>query len=67
VAPIAVARRVRREAKGKAQSVLRVLERRRIDVSAAQRERILGSSDIQTLDRRLDAAVTAVTADELFG
>ena len=55
------------KAEGKAQSVLRVLERRRIAVSAEQRERILGCSDIDTLERWLDAAVVATRVEELFG
>ncbi len=57
----------RGEAKGKAQSILRVLERRSIAISLDQRERVLACSDIATLDRWLDAAVTAPSTEELFG
>ena len=55
------------KAEGKAQSVLRVLERRRIAVTAEQRARILGCSDIDALERWLDAAVVASGVEELFG
>ncbi len=55
------------EAKGKAQSILRVLERRCVAISLDQRERVLACSDIATLDRWLDAAVTAPSTEELFG
>jgi hypothetical protein len=49
-----------------AEAVLRVLARRGIAVSDEQRERILASSDLETLDRWLDRAITASSTDELF-
>jgi hypothetical protein len=55
------------KAEGTAQSVLRVLQRRRVDVSMDQRERILACSDIATLETWLDAAIDARSVDELFG
>ncbi len=55
------------QAEGKADSILRVLERRRIGISLDQRERVLACTDIETLERWLDAAVTASSTEELFG
>ncbi len=55
------------EAKGEAKSILRVLERRRIGISLDQRERVLACTDLATLERWLDAAVTASSTEELFG
>ena len=54
------------EARGKAQSILRVLERRGIVVQAEHRERILTCSDTTALERWLDAAGTAESADDLL-
>jgi hypothetical protein len=53
-------------AEGEARSIVRVLERRGLSVSPEQRERILACADIATLDRWLNAAVTASSAEELF-
>ncbi len=53
------------EARGKAQAILRVLDRRGVVLALDQRERILACSDVATLDRWLDAAVTAASADDL--
>jgi hypothetical protein len=53
-------------ASAKAESVLRVLAKRQLAVSDAQRERILDCSDLDTLDRWLDTAVIATSTDELF-
>jgi flagellar biosynthesis/type III secretory pathway protein FliH len=53
-------------AEGEARSIVRVLERRGLSVSPEQRERILACADIATLDRWLNAAVTAASAEELF-
>ncbi len=55
------------EAKGKAESILRVLEPRRIAISLDQRERVLACTDLATLERWLDAAVTSASTEELFG
>jgi hypothetical protein len=54
------------EAKGEARSILRVLECRGLSISPAQRERIMACADIGTLERWLDAAVTAARTEELF-
>lgn len=51
---------------GRAGAVLRVLARRNVAVSDEQRERISACTDLETLDRWLDRAVTAASADELF-
>jgi hypothetical protein len=53
-------------AEGEARSILRVLERRGLAVSAEQHERILGCPELATLEGWLDKAVTAVTIEELF-
>jgi hypothetical protein len=53
-------------AEGEARSILRVLERRGLAVSAQQHERILGCPDLATLEGWLDKAVTAVNTEELF-
>lgn len=53
------------EAKGKAESVLRILALRSIPVSAKIKARVLGCSDLQMLDRWLEAALAARTAAEV--
>jgi len=55
------------EAKGKAESVLAIFAAREVFVSAEQRARILGCTDLGQLDGWLRAAVTAKSAAELFG
>ena len=55
------------KAEGKAEALLRVLDRRGLFASAAQRRRVLGCSDLQQLDVWLDRAITATSADEVFG
>ena len=52
------------EAKGKAEAILRVLGARRLPVADAQRARVLACTDLALLDRWLDRAVTAASADE---
>lgn len=54
------------QAKGQAKAILAVLARRGRAVSDEQRERILACTDLETLDRWLDRAVTASSTDELF-
>lgn len=49
-----------------AESLLRLLELRRFDVTDAQRTRILQSTDLALLQRWFDRAVTAASADEIF-
>ena len=55
------------EAKGEAESVLIVLEDREIEVTEAQRERILAVHDHEMLRRWLRLALRVGAADELFG
>ncbi|WP_329618542.1 hypothetical protein [Streptomyces sp. S465] len=54
------------EAHGRAQGVLRVLEKRGIPTQPETRDRITNCTDLDTLDRWLDRAITVSTADELF-
>jgi hypothetical protein len=49
-------------AEGKAESILAVLAARGIPVSDAHRERILGCTDVETLDAWIQRAVVAATA-----
>ncbi|HYU32783.1 MAG TPA: hypothetical protein VEW48_11515 [Thermoanaerobaculia bacterium] len=53
------------EARGIAESILGVLEERGVDVSPAQREEILGCSDIDRLKRWVRRAILATSADEV--
>jgi hypothetical protein len=55
------------KAEGKAEAVLDVLASRRLVVSEAQRARVLGTSDIATLDRWLKKAGVADSAEDVFG
>lgn len=57
----------RGEVEGKAQSVLRVVERRGVAVSHDHRQRILACTDVAMLEHWLDVAVVATRADELLG
>lgn len=54
------------KAEGKADSVLEVLAVRGLRVPDESRERILSCKDLKQLQRWLDRAVTAGSADELF-
>ena len=53
------------EARGVARSILKILDARRIAVSPAQREEILGCTDLERLDRWLLQAGVATSADEV--
>ena len=55
--------RLRGETERAASSVLRVLEARGLPVSDAQRARVEGCCDVDTLERWLQAAVTAESTD----
>ena len=55
----------RGEARGIAESILDVLEERGISVSSAQREELLGCSDIDRSKRRLRRAAVATSAAEV--
>ena len=52
---------------GRAQDVVRILTARQIAVTAAERDRILATTDIAQLDLWFDRALTAATAEDLFG
>ncbi|MFD7812373.1 hypothetical protein ACFV6E_05395 [Streptomyces sp. NPDC059785] len=54
------------KAEGKTQGITRILEVRGIDVSEEARQRITACTDLDTLDRWLELAVTAPHADDLF-
>jgi hypothetical protein len=55
------------EAKGEAKVIVRVLDKRGIELTEAQRERILGCVDLELLGRWLDASLDVTSADEIFG
>ena len=55
------------EAKGKADAVLRLLALRGISVTAPQQARILGCTDLASLNRWLERALSATSADDLIG
>jgi hypothetical protein len=55
----------RGEARGVARSILRILDAREIALSPAQRDEILGCTDLERLDRWLLQANTATSADEV--
>ena len=57
----------RGEAKGMAESILKILEARGVAISAAQQEEIQGCADLDRLDRWLRRAALASSADELTG
>ncbi len=52
---------------GKADSVLMVLEARKVEVGAESRGRISGCTDVEQLNHWLRRAVTAASVDDLFG
>ncbi|GGV90372.1 hypothetical protein GCM10015535_46320 [Streptomyces gelaticus] len=54
-------------AEGQARIVLRILDRRGVPVDDTVRERIGSCRDSELLDTWSDRALTATTADELFG
>lgn len=56
----------RGEASGRAADVLDVLDARGLDITDAQRQRVLGCSDLQTLARWLRRAVTVSSTSALF-
>ena len=58
--------RVEGEARGEARSVLLLLERRGVPVTAAARERIEQCTDTALLDAWLIASLTAASVEELF-
>jgi hypothetical protein len=62
-APRSLADAARGEVRGRAQSVLRVLRARGLEVPESLRARIAGCTDLPTLDRWLTLAATAADAD----
>jgi hypothetical protein len=54
------------EAKGRAESLLGVLEHRAIAVPVAMRERVLSTQDASLLQRWFDRAFSVMSAEELF-
>jgi hypothetical protein len=54
------------KAEGKASDVLAILEARGLPVLEAQRQRVLHTTDLDTLDRWIRRAVTISSVDELF-
>jgi len=55
------------EARGMAEAILKVLQKRGILVSEAQRQEIVGCHDLNRLDEWLDRAVTAASIAEVMG
>ncbi|MGW2639201.1 hypothetical protein [Streptomyces sp. NPDC001348] len=56
----------RGEAKGRAADVLRILDRRGIEVPEAVRERVTSCTDLEVLGTWFDRALTATNTEELF-
>jgi hypothetical protein len=56
----------RGEARGEAKAVVKVLEARAIGLTSEQRDRVLSCADIDQLDRWIDRAVTATSAEDVF-
>jgi hypothetical protein len=54
------------KAQGKAEAVLKILMRRRLTVTAAQRRRILACTDVAMLERWLDRSLSASSVEELL-
>jgi len=54
------------EARGEARALLRVAAKRGIALSPEQEERIRECTDLKLLERWLDQALVATSADELF-
>ncbi|MCA1222524.1 hypothetical protein [Streptomyces sp. 8L] len=54
-------------AEGLASALVRVLEGRKIALSAAERERVIACTDLDALGVWLDRALDAVTVHEVFG
>ena len=65
-ARVAAEGEARGEAKAKAEAILKILAKRGVSITEAQRQRVLDCSDLATLDRWLDRALTSIAIDELF-
>ena len=55
------------KAETKAEAVLKILTKRRLTTTPLQRRQIETCTDLKTLDRWFDQALTAASVDELFG
>ncbi len=66
VSPLSEGIRDEGRAEGQAKSILRLLDRRGVPVSEADRDRITSCTDLAVLDRWFDRAITATTTDEVF-
>jgi hypothetical protein len=55
------------KAETKAEAVLKILAKRGLPLAPLQRRQIEGCTDLETLDRWFDQALTAASVDELFG
>lgn len=64
--PISEEIREEGRAVGRAEDILRLLDRRGIDVSADDRERIRTCDDLDDLSRWFDRAITATSTNEVF-
>jgi hypothetical protein len=53
-------------AEGEAAAILRILERREVELDDASRERIESCTDLETLGKWLDRSLDVRTVDELF-
>ncbi|MFE3036299.1 hypothetical protein ACFXKY_32185 [Streptomyces canus] len=54
------------EAQGKAESVLRVLRARGVEVSESVQEQVMACVDLEVLETWLDRSLTVHSAEELF-
>jgi hypothetical protein len=54
------------EARAKAESVLKIIDARAIDVTAEQRDQVSSCTDTARLDEWFDSALRAQTADDIF-
>ena len=54
-------------AEGEADAILRVLDARGLKVTAAQRKRIIGCTDLEQLQEWITRAVTAAKVADIFG
>ncbi|MEV0260650.1 hypothetical protein AB0I49_04815 [Streptomyces sp. NPDC050617] len=57
---------LRGKAETEAQLILQLLEGRGVPVPESVRERVTGCTDLDTLNRWFDRAITAASAEELF-
>jgi hypothetical protein len=58
---------VQGQARGRAEDVLRILAARGVSVDEASRQRILGCTDLSTLDAWFDRALNATRLSDVLG